>query len=102
MLDHVLPANVENESDLRLQCGNVRKVLFRTDSEIDAAGLSAAGQVCEDLLERQLVRDEVFEGKEPPGSDKSVTSFQNVSSLRRAGNSSGDLRRPTALGRKEP
>src|SRR5437867_4422616 len=56
MLDQVLPADVEDESDLRPQCSNVRKVLFGSHSDIRALAFPSIGQIGEHALESALIR----------------------------------------------
>src|SRR5436190_19093645 len=59
MLDHVLPADVDDERNLRLKCDNVREILLGAHAKICAAGLAAVRQLPEDVLSGEFVGDEV-------------------------------------------
>src|SRR5215467_10548365 len=58
MLHDILPADIEDDGHLRLQCDDVRKVLIRSDPEINAARLRLL-QVLQDVLKRGFIRYEV-------------------------------------------
>src|SRR5262245_50180771 len=63
MLNHVLPANIENERDLRLQRHDVGEVLLRSDAKICTLSFAAIGQVRQHALKCALVGDEVVRDK---------------------------------------
>src|SRR6266576_3761327 len=65
VLDRVLAADIDNEGDLRLKRNDVRKVLFRSDTDVCAVGFPAFRQVCEYALGRKLIGYEVVGGKVP-------------------------------------
>ena len=62
MLQHVLPADIEDDGELGLHSHDVREILIRPHAEIHAAGFCLL-QAFEDILERRLIRDEVIGAK---------------------------------------
>ena len=55
----VAPADVHDEGHRRLERGDIRKVLFRADADVDAAAFRGREQVGDDELQPRLVRQEV-------------------------------------------
>ena len=59
-LHHVLPPDVDDERELRLQHRGVREILLGTYANIDPAGLRGRLECRNDVLILKLVRDEVL------------------------------------------
>src|SRR4051812_22660244 len=59
MRQQILPANVEDERDLRLQRDDVREILVGADAQIRSAGTRRTEQRWDDPLKSRLVRDEI-------------------------------------------
>ena len=87
MRDHVAAANVEDERDLRLKCGDVGEVLLRTYAEIGAAGFGSLHQIRKDRLIRGLVRrdDLKLEGTAGFGKLGDHPPVLRIAQLRREG-----------------
>src|SRR5215471_6101702 len=47
---HVLPPDINDECQFRLQCGDIRKVLFRTDTDIDRTQVEYSCQLQKKIL----------------------------------------------------
>ena len=65
MLDQVVPADVDDESDTRPHRGDIREVLVGTDAEVRTALHAQPPQCAERQEVRILVRDEVVGIEEP-------------------------------------
>src|SRR5437773_4866385 len=64
MLDHGLAPDIDDECDLRPYCCQVRKVLFRTNSDVRATE-SMFLQSRNETLKHDFVRDEIVGMKGP-------------------------------------
>jgi len=56
---HVLPTDIDDERDARLDRGDVGEVLIRSDAEVGARRHQGLLQHRDDVLELHLVRDEI-------------------------------------------
>jgi len=59
MKQHVLPANVGNDCELRMKRGDVGEVLVGSYAQVDAAWFNFLLQLRDDVLKRSLVGDKV-------------------------------------------
>src|SRR5947208_6101734 len=66
VLDHVLPPDIDDESDFRLECGNVSKILLGTDSQVNTSGLRDLLQPRNYPLKTHLVGKKIFEPEVSP------------------------------------
>jgi hypothetical protein len=80
-LHHVLPPDVDDERELRLQHRRVRKILLGTNADINTARFRGCLECRNDVLILKLVRDEVFVGIRAPGSERSTIIRQKSLSL---------------------
>src|SRR5439155_23059827 len=65
VLDHVLPADVENKCDARLKRNDVREVLFWSNTEVRTGPFAVVFQRGERVLKQAFIRYEVV-GKKVP------------------------------------
>src|SRR5690349_7688903 len=70
MLQHVLPANIDDECHLRVEGGDVSEVLLRTDSQIHAMWMNVGFQRGNDLLVATFIRQEIIGTKVSAGFRK--------------------------------
>ena len=59
MLEHVLPADIHDEREFRLQSDDVRKILLRPNAQIHAAGLNCFPQSGNHILGSGFVGQKV-------------------------------------------
>src|SRR5215471_19318559 len=64
MFEHVLTPNIDDEGDLRFDCGDVGEILLRSDTDVGAS-LSHQLQRWNDSLIGNLIREEVLISKRP-------------------------------------
>ena len=55
VFEHVLPANIDDERELRTQRSHVSEVLVRADTQVDATWFRSLAQIGDNMLERALV-----------------------------------------------
>ena len=63
MLNHILPADVENKCDARLKCDDVSEVLLGAYAKICARRFTVSFQLGERVLKQAFVRHEVVRKK---------------------------------------
>ena len=64
-IEHVLPADIDDESDLRLQRPHVREVLLGSHTKVNAAGFGELLQRRDDVLDARFIGDPVVAGIRP-------------------------------------
>src|SRR5438552_3870861 len=65
MLDQILPADIDDEGDLGLQRRDIREVLLGAHANISACGPGPRFQSGNNRLQRNFIREKVFELKVP-------------------------------------
>src|SRR5215467_7786575 len=63
MLQHILAPDVDNECDAWFECSNVGEVLLWADAEIRATRLHYLFDFRNNVLKRELIRENVVPGK---------------------------------------
>src|SRR5215831_7685152 len=63
--EHVLPADIDDEPDLRLQRPHIREVLLRPNAEINTSRFRELLQRRNDILNTRFIRDPVITGVKP-------------------------------------